>query len=32
METFTRGGMTYWLVSDVAREDLEGLARLLRAS
>jgi anti-sigma factor RsiW len=32
METFARGGMTYWLLSDVAREDLEGLARLLRAS
>ena len=32
METFAQGGMTYWLVSDVAREDLEGLARLLRAS
>ena len=32
METFAQGGMTYWLVSDVAREDLEALARLLRAS
>jgi anti-sigma factor RsiW len=32
MEIFARGGMTYWLVSDVARKDLEELARLLRAS
>ncbi|HEV7478158.1 MAG TPA: anti-sigma factor [Burkholderiales bacterium] len=32
LETFAQGGMTYWLLSDVAREDLEGLARLLRAS
>ena len=32
LETFARGGMTYWLLSDVAREDLEELARLLRAS
>jgi len=32
LETFARGGMRYWLISDVARDELGELARLLRGS
>ena len=32
MERFARGGMSYWIVSDVSRGDVEDLARLLASA
>jgi anti-sigma factor RsiW len=32
MASFAQGGMQYWLVSDISREELDGLARLLRGA